>query len=70
MAGAITLARHPRGTKERILLDQRHFEGTPTNNILPPQPLGRMGKRLQEIYDLAPEARPLDLYAALLEVAR
>lgn len=70
VAGAITLARHPRGTKERILLDQRHFEGTPTNNILPPQPLGRMGKRLQEIYDLAPEARPLDLYAALLEVAR
>jgi len=70
VAGAITLARHPRNTKERILLDQRHFEGTPTNNILPPQPLGRMGKRLQEIYDLTPEARPLDLYAALMEVAR
>jgi transposase len=70
VAGAATLARHPRDTKERILLDQRHFEGTPTNNILPPQPLGRMGKRLQEIYDLTPEARPLDLYAALLEVAR
>lgn len=70
VAGAITLARHPRDTKERILLDQRHFEGTPTNNILPPQPLGRMGARLQEIYDLTPEARPLDLYAALTEVAR
>ena len=70
VAGAVTLAKHPRNTKERILLDQRHFEGTPTNNILPPQPLGRMGKRLQEIYDLTPEARPLDLYAALLEVAR
>lgn len=70
VAGAVTLARHPRGTKERILLDQRHFEGTATNNVLPPQPLGRMGKRLQEIYDLTPEARPLDLYAALTEVAR
>lgn len=70
VAGAVTLARHPRNTTERILLDQRHFEGTPTNNILPPQPLGRMGRRLQEIYDLAPEARPLDLYAALMEVAR
>jgi len=70
VAGAVTLARHPRNTRERILLDQRHFEGTPTNNVLAPQPLGRMGKRLQEIYDLAPEARPLDLYAALMEVAR
>jgi len=70
VAGAVTLARHPRGTSERILLDQRHFEGTPTNHILPPQPLGRMGARLQEIYDLTPEARPLDLYAALMEVAR
>ncbi len=77
VAGAVALARHPRGTKERILLDQRHFEGVATSfegvatsNVMPPQPLGRMGARLQEIYDLAPEARPLDLYAALMEVAR
>lgn len=70
VAGAVTLARHPRGTSERILLDQRHFEGTATDAVIPPQPLGRMGKRLQEIYDLTPEARPLDLYAALTEVAR
>jgi hypothetical protein len=29
-----------------------------------------MGKKLQEIAALAPEKRPLDLYAALAEVAR
>jgi len=43
VAGAVTLARHPRGTSERILLDQRYFEGTPTNHILPPQPGVRQG---------------------------
>lgn len=69
-SGAIELARHPRHTSERILLNQAHFEGASTDNVIPPQPLGRMGQRLQEIYDLTPEARPLDLYAALLEVAR
>jgi len=70
VAGAVTLARHPSGTKGRIVLDQRYFEGAATDFVIPPQPLGRMGKRLQEIYDLAPEARPLDLYAALTVVAR
>jgi hypothetical protein len=29
-----------------------------------------MGRRLQEIAAMAPEKRPLDLYAALAEVAR
>jgi hypothetical protein len=29
-----------------------------------------MGKKLQEIYELPVEQRPLDLYAALAEVAR
>ena len=38
--------------------------------VLAPIPLGRMGRRLQEIADMAPEQRPVDLYAALAEVAR
>jgi hypothetical protein len=29
-----------------------------------------MGRKLQEIYELPVELRPLDLYAALAEVAR
>ena len=59
-----------RGTPERILIDPQHFEGEPTAEVLPPGPLGRMGRRLQEIAELEPERRPLDLYAALAEVAR
>lgn len=68
--GAQIVAVHPRHTPERILLDPRHFEGEATDEVLPPPPLGRMGRRLAEIAALVPEQRPLDLYAALAEVAR
>jgi len=70
LAGAAVVAQHPRGTLERILLDPRHFEGPASDTVLPPQPLGRLGRRLEEIAMMKPESRPLDLYAALAEVAR
>lgn len=70
LASGAVVARHPRRTEARILLDPRHFEGEPTATVLPPTPLGRMGTRLQEIWMLPPEQRPVDLYAALAEVAR
>jgi len=68
--GTQIVATHPRATSERIVLDPRHFEGAATAEILPPPPLGRMGRRLEQIAALVPEQRPLDLYAALAEVAR
>jgi hypothetical protein len=64
------VAEHPRHTPERILIDPAHYQGEPTAEVLPPLPLGRMGQRLQEIVSLSPEKRPVDLYAALAEVAR
>lgn len=64
------VAEHPRGGPERIVIDPRHYEGEATEQVAPPPPLGRMGRRLQEIADMAPEQRPMDLYAALAEVAR
>lgn len=64
------IARHPRHSRSRIVLDETHFEGPATSTVLPPPPLGRMGRRLAEIAALAPQQRPLDLYAALAEVAR
>lgn len=67
--GAI-VASHLRQSRERILIDPAHFEGEATSTVLPPLPLGRMGQRLQQIAALAPQQRPLDLYAALAEVAR
>jgi transposase len=64
------VAEHPRKGRERIVIDPRHYEGEATATILPPIPLGRMGRRLQEISQMRPQQRPLDLYAALAEVAR
>lgn len=61
---------HPRGTAERILLDASCYEGEATQRVAPPPPLGKMGRRLQEIYELPVEQRPMDLYSALAEVAR
>jgi transposase len=70
LAGAAIVAAHPRGTAHRVVLDPAHFEGESTATVSAPVPLGRMGTRLAEIAALAPERRPLDLYAALAEVAR
>lgn len=64
------VAAHPRGTAERIVLDASHYEGQASEGVQAPAPLGRMGRRLAEISAMAPEQRPLDLYAALAEAAR
>jgi hypothetical protein len=41
-----------------------HYAGEATEAVVPPPPLGCMGRRLQEIAALPVEARPVDLYAA------
>jgi len=70
LAGGQVVAEHARHTTSRLMIDEAHFEGEATERILPPTPLGRMGRRLREIADLAPEQRPIDLYAAFAEEAR
>jgi hypothetical protein len=67
---AALVGTHPRATPERIVLDPSHYEGEATAWVLPPAPLERMGRRLVELAALVPEQRPLDLNAALAEVAR
>jgi hypothetical protein len=67
--GAV-VAEHPRHSRERILLDPAHYDGPSTDDVAAPVPLGRMGRRLQEIWELPPTQRPIDLYADLAEVAR
>lgn len=64
------LKEYPRHSEERLLIDPDCFEGEATDRVRPPPPLGRMGRKLQEIWEMPVEARPLDLYAALAEVAR
>lgn len=64
------IAQHPRHTECRVLLDPTHYDGPSTATVQAPTPLGRMGRRLQELAAMPVQQRPLDLYAALAEVAR
>jgi transposase len=64
------LREHPRRTSERIIFDPSCYRGEATDEVLPPLPLGRMGQKLEELMRMPVEQRPLDLYAALAEVAR
>ncbi len=61
---------YPRHSEERVLTDTTCYEGKATDRVLPPTPLGRMGRKLQEIWEMPVHMRPLNLYAALAEVAR
>lgn len=70
LAGGELVASHPRHSAERILLEPSHFEGEATAEVLPPPPLGRLGRRLAEIAAMPPQVRPLDLYVAMAEAAR
>jgi transposase len=64
------VAQHPRHTEQRLLLEPAHYNGPGNDRVTAPVPLGKMGQRLQEILEQPVEQRPLDLYAALAEVAR
>lgn len=64
------LREYPRHTDERILQDPSCYEGEATDRVAPPRPLGKMARRLQELWDMPVEQRPLDLYEHLAEVAR
>ena len=67
---ATVLISYPRHTQQRILIDPTCYEGPGTAEVLSPKPQGRMARKLQEIAALPVERRPVDLYAALAEVAR
>jgi len=64
------VAEHARATRARIVLDPSHYEGSSTERVAAPVPLGRMGRRLAEILALEPAQRPIDFYAGLAGVAR
>jgi transposase len=64
------VAEYPRHTRQRLWIDPRHYEGPSTERVEAPIPLGRMGRKLQELWALAPERRAIAQYAMLAEVAR
>ena len=64
------IAEHPRGGGALIVKDDAHYEGESTERVIAPQPLGRMGRRLQELAATPVHHRSIELYARLAEVAR
>jgi transposase len=68
--GGRVVAEHPRHSEQRLLVNPSHYDGPGDQRVAPPTPLGRMARKLQEILEQPVEQRPLDLYAALAEVAR
>jgi transposase len=64
------IASHPRHSAARLLIDPAHYDGQPTDRVIPPPPLGKMARRLQELAQEAVVHRSIDLYARLTEVAR
>jgi transposase len=70
LAEQAIIAEHPRRTDRRLVIDPAHYEGRSTLTVIAPTPLGRLGRRLQELAAMPVEHRPIDLYAALAEVAR
>ena len=67
---ARVLVSYARHTQERTWTNPACYEGPGTAKVVPPKPLGRMARKLQEVASLPVEQRPRDLYAALAEVAR
>lgn len=68
------LARHPRHTGERLVIDERHYVGTSTETVLAPPPYGQRAR--QQLATVphaerlpAPDAitRPMTAYAALVD---
>jgi len=67
----VELARHPRHTAQRLLLTPAHYDGTATETVLAPTPLGtRARAQLAASYAALPAPdrvqRPLARYLALL----
>ncbi len=60
------LASYPRGTDCRLLLDQRHAEGDGDARVMPPTPLGKVGRAivLEQSWEVA--RRPIDDYLELV----
>jgi transposase len=64
------VARHPRGTDARLVIDQAHYDGPSDDRVIAPPPLGRMGRKIQELIDAPVAHRAIETYHRLAEVAR
>ena len=60
------LASYPRGTECRLLLDQRHAEGGGDARVMPPTPLGKVGRAIVLEKSWEVTRRPIDDYLELV----
>ena len=64
------VAVHPRGTPGRLLINPEHYEGQGNGRVVPPVPLGKMGRAMQALWHSDVQVHAIDAYARLCEVAR
>lgn len=70
LAGGAEVARHPRRTMRRLVLEPTHYEGPGTPTVRAPVPLGHRARlQLAGLPATAVVARPLDAYVALVQEA-
>lgn len=64
------IARHPRHTTRRLVLEPTHYEGPSTPTVTAPVPLGiRTRLQLAALPEAAQLTRPLSQYVTLVEEA-
>lgn len=63
----VVVAEHERRGAGDMAIEPSHFEGTNTNAILAPVPLGRVGRLFNEIARTEEHARSIDVYRRLVE---
>lgn len=64
------VASYPRHSMERLLLLPDGQKGQETDRLLPPKPLGRMARKIQQLAAEEVQRRSVQWYAELAEVAR
>ena len=64
------IKQYPRKTEQLLLLDPACYEGSSTERVATPWPLGRMARRLDEIAAQGVQLRSIEIYAEIAEVAR
>lgn len=64
------IASHPRGTKELLLINQEHYEGSSTARVQAPAPLGDTVKLLLDSVNIPVAKRAVSVYERLSQVAR
>jgi transposase len=64
------VAVHPRGTESRLLINPEHYEGAGTGRVIPPVPLGKMGRAMQALWRSPVQVHAIEAYARLCEVER